>query len=67
MPYRQPGVHYSQFEVLGDEPPDATQYHRACRNCFGKDAAVAMNSPEEESSGEVTSSDSEESEVEATS
>lgn len=63
--YRQPGVHYSRFEVLGDEPPEPSKYHRACKNCFGKDAAVAGGSPEEESSGDVTSSDSMESEVEA--
>ena len=63
--HRQPGVHYSQFEILGDEPPDASEYHRACKNCFGKDGALAGGSPEEdESSGEVTSSDSMESEAE---
>ena len=62
--HRQPGVHYAQFEILGDEPPDASTYHRACKNCFGKDATAAEGSPEEESSGEVTSSDSMESEVE---
>ena len=28
--YRRPGEHYSQFEVLGDEPPDTSKYHRAC-------------------------------------
>ena len=63
--HRQPGVHYAKFETLGDEPPDAGKYHRACRNCFGKDAAWAEGSPEDESSGDVTSSDSMESEVEA--
>ena len=63
--HRQPGVHYAQFEILGDEPPDTSMYHRACRNCFGKDAALAERSPEDESSGDVTSSDSMESEVEA--
>ena len=62
--HRQPGLHYSQFEILGDEPPEPSMYHRACKNCFGKDAAVAGGSPEEESSGEVTSSDSVESEAE---
>ena len=62
--HRQPGLHYSQFEILGDEPPEPSMYHRACKNCFGKDAAVASGSPEEESSGEVTSSDSVESEAE---
>ena len=35
------------------------------RNCFGKDAAVVEGSPEDDSSGDVTSSDSMESEVEA--
>ena len=63
--HRQPGVHYAQFEILGDEPPDASGYHRACKNCFGKESAVVGGSPEEdESSGEVTSSDLMESEAE---
>lgn len=65
--YRRPGEHYSQFEVLGDEPPDASKYHRACQSCFGKAGAVAGNSLEDDSSGEVDSSDSMESEVEASS
>lgn len=65
--HRQPGTHYARFEVLGDEPPEASKYHRACRNCFGKDAAMAEGSPEEESSQDVSSSDSMESEVEASS
>ena len=63
--HRQPGVHYAQFELLGEEPPDTSQYHRACKNCFGDGATVAGISPEDESSGEVTSSDSMESDVEA--
>lgn len=52
--HRQPGVHYSRFEVLGDEPPEPSKYYRACRNCFGKDAAVVEGSPEDDSSGDVT-------------
>ena len=48
--HRQPGVHYAQFELAGDEPPEAGRYHRACKNCFGKSAAVA--SGEEEAAGD---------------
>lgn len=65
--HRRPGEHYAQFEILGDEPPDPSKYHRACQNCFGKGAAVAGSSLEDDSSGEVDSSDSMESEVEASS
>ena len=65
--HRRPGEHYAQFEILGDEPPDPSKYHRACQNCFGTGAAVAGSSLEDDSSGEVDSSDSMESEVEASS
>ena len=63
--HRQPGVHYAHFEMLGDEPPDPIKYHRACKNCFGKDAMAKPGSPEEESSGDITSSDSNGSEEKA--
>ena len=34
--YRQPGVHYREFESFGSELPKAKMYHRACRVCFPK-------------------------------
>ena len=34
--YRQPGVHYREFESFGSELPKAKMYHRACRVCFAK-------------------------------
>lgn len=56
--YRQPGVHCGNFEFLG-EVPDKNLYHKACWQCFRKgDAGI----PEEESSGEVSSSEMTESE-----
>lgn len=66
--HRQPGVHYAHFEVLGQEAPNASAYHKACRQCFRfgiADVAGAANAPgEDESSGEVTSSEMTESEGE---
>ena len=59
--HRRPGLHYGKCEVLGDETPSTDLYHKACRVCFprGEVNAAGMNSSEEESSGEVSSSDSE--------
>ena len=62
--HRQPGLHYSQFEVLGDEVPEASAYHRACRQCFRKGIAAAENALEDDSSGEVSSSEMTDSEEE---
>ena len=57
--HRVPGVHYSKFEVVGDNPPAASQFHRSCLVCFPRGTGAG----EDESSGEaddveVTSSDS---------
>ena len=62
--HRQPGLHYSKFEVLGDEAPSTSLYHKACRVCFprGEVNAVGSVSSDDEDSGEVSSSDTEESE-----
>ena len=62
--HRQPGLRYAQFEVLGDEVPDASAYHRACRQCFRKGIATAENALEDDSSGEVSSSEMTDSEEE---
>ena len=53
--HRQPGVHYSEFEVLGDEVPgaSASAYHRACKQCFRKGVAEASSVLEDESSRSV--------------
>ena len=58
--HRQPGVHYAQFEVLGQDAPSTSAYHRACRQCFrfGVAEMSGAGAPgEEESSGEVSSSE----------
>lgn len=57
--HRIPGVHYSKFEVVGDNPPPPSKFHRSCQICFPRGAGAG----EEGSSGEaedsdVTSSDS---------
>lgn len=63
--HRQPGVHYAHFEVLGQEAPSTAAYHKACRQCFrfgvADVAATAGALGEDESSGEVTSSEMTES------
>ena len=58
--HRQPGVHYAQFEVLGQDAPSTSAHHRACRQCFrfGVAEMSGAGAPgEEESSGEVSSSE----------
>lgn len=64
--HRQPGVHYATFEVLGEETPSTAQYHRACRQCFGKADSQAMSALEDDSSGEVSSSEMTESASDST-
>ena len=32
--YRTPGVHYYNYEMLGDSRPAAATYHRTCKDCF---------------------------------
>ena len=64
--HRHPGVHYSTYEVLGEDTPSTVQYHRACKQCFGRKDAEAMSTLEEESSGEVSSSEMSDSEQEST-
>lgn len=56
--YREPGVHYSHYELLGDEAPATSKYHKACKVCFPKGAREFAGDPEAESSGDVSSSDS---------
>ena len=56
--HRIPGIHYRQFEVVGDEPPHVSQFHQSCSICFPRGTK-----PEEGSSGDaddedVSSSDS---------
>ena len=64
--HRQPGVHYAQFEVLGEEAPSASAYHKACRQCFRKGISEAEEARgEEESSGEVSSSEMTETDEES--
>ena len=55
--HRIPGVHYASFEVCGTEVPDAGRYHRACRPCFAKGGPLVRR-PDDDSSGEVSSSES---------
>lgn len=55
--YRQPGLYYASFEVLGEEIPSTSAYHKACKQCFRKGIAEASNALEEETSGEVSSSE----------
>ena len=61
--HRQPGVHYATFEVLGEETPSTAEYHRACKQCFGH-GVEAASALEEETSGDVSSSELSDSEEE---
>ena len=59
--YRQPGVHYQDYEVFGGHLPPAETYHRSCRICFPKgadDGARAEDSDSEEDSGAASSTSS---------
>ena len=57
--FRQPGLHYHHYEVLGDEPPSSDLYHKACRVCFPQGHLKARTALGDESSDDVSSSDSE--------
>jgi hypothetical protein len=59
--YRQPGVDYQEYQVLGDEVPEASEYDDFCRSCWsGGNRPVTLAPAPEESQGSV-SSDSESS------
>ena len=53
-----PGGHYSRFEVVGDNPPPASEFHRSCRFCFPRGSGAGEESPGEAEDAEVSSSDS---------
>ena len=55
--HRLPGVHFQDFEVVGDEPPEASSYHHACLQCFPRGAALEESDEEASSSGDASSSD----------
>ena len=55
--HRQPGVHYANYEVVGDDIPSKSAYHRACRQCFRSGIAEAASPLEDDSSGDVSSSE----------
>ena len=58
--FRRPGEHYARFDYVGNEPPDASKFHRACKVCFPK-GGVSVNTADDDSQSdeeEVSSSDS---------
>eukprot|EP00435_Cladocopium_sp_Y103_P022295 s1532_g5.t1 len=60
--FRQPGVHYRDFECFGDEVPGPSHYHRSCKSCFPRSGGRRQPPGEEdESSGSETVSSSSES------
>ena len=61
--HRVPGIHFSKFEVVGDDPPDPSMYHHACMICFPR-GAVQEEPEGESSSGDASSSDTESGEKE---
>ena len=64
--HRQPGLHYASFEILGEDVPKSSAYHKACRQCFRSGIAEASNTLEDDSSGEVSSSEMTPSDAEST-
>ena len=64
--HRHPGVHYATFEVLGDEVPSSSAYHKACRQCFRGGVTEAAGALGDDSSGEVSSSEMTDTEEDST-
>lgn len=56
--HRLPGLRYKEFEVLGDEAPCTSRYHKACGICFPSDASKADLELASSDDSEVSSSDS---------
>ena len=58
--HRVPGVHYADFEVVGNDPPAADRFHQSCKRCFprGVETAPGSSGDEDPEDGEVSSSDS---------
>ena len=56
--HRVPGVHYVKYQVVGNDPPEAKEFHRSCRVCFPRrsqiDEGGSDESPEDD---ELSSSD----------
>ncbi|CAE7764855.1 DNAJC17, partial [Symbiodinium necroappetens] len=50
--YRVPGIHYKEFLDLGDQWPDKTAYHKACKVCFPKQVGPSGSDDKESSSSE---------------
>ena len=58
--HRIPGVHFHNYELLGDEPPSSSEFHHACLICFPKGTLQDEREEEEiSSSGDASSSDTE--------
>ena len=62
--HRVPGIHFSNFEVIGDNPPEPELYHHACMICFPRGAVQEEPETDGSSSGDVSSSDTESGEKE---
>lgn len=62
--HRLPGIHYHRFEVLGEDVPCTSKYHKTCSICFPDDSKLISVEDTDSSEG-VSSSDSSSSEGEA--
>ena len=61
--FRILGLHFANFIVCGPEPPKVDQYHKACKVCFPRGQRMDQGPrAEEDSSGDISSSDEEKSE-----
>ena len=62
--HRVPGIHFNNFEVIGDDPPDPDLYHHACMICFPLGAVQEKPGTDGSSSGDVSSSETDSGEKE---
>eukprot|EP00438_Fugacium_kawagutii_P025747 Skav221043 [mRNA] locus=scaffold1448:250657:252750:+ [translate_table: standard] len=56
--HRLPGIHYKDFEVLGEEAPCTSKYNKVCSACFPDAASKAELDLASSSDSDLSSSDS---------
>jgi hypothetical protein len=61
--HRHPGVHYQQYEWMGDQLPSEDAYDDYCKQCWRSSAPAAASSAQEHHVDDIQGSDPEGSEV----
>jgi hypothetical protein len=54
--YRIPGIHYSQFEILGGQEPEENCYDAKCKICFSNQAPFKDSTSHSDNDSETASS-----------